>query len=275
MRSEMDSGELNSPSDDGKELIADSGSETSALKQSQILSKVLSPAVRLFLRALLERVEDLQFSIEAGDRQLLSGCIKQVTVSARKAVYKGLCLSQVRVVGQGIRTNLGQVIRRRQPLRLLEEFPVAGEVLWYQADLNASLQSPLLANGLTEFLLILLKLGLDESNTWASRSPTEVDLQAPRIAVDPNRLTISATLVAANASPTQVVLRTGFNLINGNQLQLCDPERLPYLGSSEGVPLDRLDGVSFDLGSTVCLKELLLEAGQIRCQGRVMVTPEV
>ncbi|WP_421656589.1 DUF2993 domain-containing protein [Leptothermofonsia sp. ETS-13] len=274
MRSEMDSGESVSPSDDGKELATDPGLETSGLKQSRIISTVLSPAVRLFLRTLLERAEDLQFSIEAGDRQLLSGCIKQVTVSARKAVYKGLCLSQVRIVGQGIRTNLGQVIRRRQPLRLMEPFPIVGQVLWLQADLNASLQSPLLANGMAEFLLILLKLGLDESNAWAQRLPREVSLQVPRIVLEPDRLTISATLAAANARPVNIMLRTGFNVVNGNQLQLCYPERLPHLGADKGVSLDRLEGVTFDLGSTVYLEELILEAGQIRCRGQIMVTPE-
>lgn len=279
MRSEVDPVELDASSEDANQPVAGLNLETPDLetpksKQSRIISTVLSPAIRLWIRTQLEQVEDLKFAIESGDRQLLSGSINQVTVSARKAVYKGLCFSQVYVTGRGIRTNLGQMIRRRQQFRLLEAFPIAGEVLWYQADLNSSLQAPLLAGGITEFLLMLIRLGFDDQTDLGQRSPAEVSLQVPRIVVEPERLTLSATLLPVNGNASNVTIRTGFTLENGNQLRLQNPERLSHFGAKEGVPLEHLDGVAFDLGSSVVIEHLALEAGQIRCRGEVTVTPE-
>lgn len=274
MHSKTDPDQLDALPDESEPAGLEPDLGTPKHKQSRIISTVLSPAVRLFLKTQLDQVEDLHFSIEAGDRQLLSGSINQVTVSARKAVYKGLCLSQVQITGRGIRTNLGQVVRRRRALRLTEEFPISGEVLWHQSDLNASLQAPLLAGGITEFLLALFRAGLEDQHGLGQRSPKQVNLQVPRILLEPERLTLAATLVAPNINPTSVVIRTGFRLENGNQLRLSHPERLPHLGSQQGTRLDHLDGFTFDLGSTVLLEELFLEAGQLRCRGQVMVTPE-
>jgi hypothetical protein len=273
MRIKADSAELSSPLDEGEHLASDPALSTPKQKQSRIISTVLSPAIRLWLRSQLEQAENLQFSIEAGDRQLLSGCIKQVVVSARRAVYKGLCLSQVFLVAQEIHTNLRQVLRG-QPFRLLKPFPISGEVLWNQLDLNASLQAPLLADGLTEFLLTLLRLGFDERSSLGQRSAREVSLQIPRILIQPGQLTLSAKLVAAHAAPTDVVIRTGISLPNGNQLQLCHPERLSSLEATEGTPLPHLHGVTFDLGSDVSIEDFSLEVGQIRCRGRLIVTPD-
>lgn len=274
MHSDLDSNQLDALPDEIEQPGLGMDGASPRHKQSRIISKVLSPAVRLFLKTQLDRVEDLHFSIEAGDRQLLSGSINQITVFARKAVYKGLCLSQVQIMGQEIRTNLGQVVRRRQALRLTNEFPISGEVVWHQADLNASLQAPLLAGGITEFLLALFKAGLEDRHGLGRRSPQEVCLQIPRIVLEPERLTLAATLVAPQNSPTSVVIRTGFHLENGNQLRLVQPEQLSHLGAQSGSPLHHLDGFTFDLGSSVLIQELVLEAGQLRCRGRVMVIPE-
>jgi len=69
------------------------------------------------------------------DRQILHGTIPRVSILARHAVYQGLHLTQIQLVGEGIRTNLGQVLG--QPLRLLEPVPVA-ELLLHESALNAS-----------------------------------------------------------------------------------------------------------------------------------------
>jgi hypothetical protein len=105
--------------------------------------------------------------IEGSDRQIFSGAIPKVTAAARGAVYRGLHLTEVAIEGAGIRVNLGQVIKG-QPLRLLESFPVFGVLRLIQADLNASLKAPLLADALSEFLLPLLAIGNSHSN-WKIR----------------------------------------------------------------------------------------------------------
>ncbi len=239
--------------------------------QSRIISTVLAPAVRLWVRSQLEHVDDLHLTLEAGDRQLLSGCISRVSVSAQNAVYRGLHLSQVSIVAEQIRTNLAQVLRGK-PLRLLEPFPIAGEVLLYETDLNASLQAPLLANGVIEFLLTLLRSD-EAGDDLAHQSPQEIRLQNPQVMLGEGQVTLTATLVTTSEQPTTVVIRTGLRLSQGNQLHLDHPQWLPHANARQGLPLRDLDGFAFDLGD-VSLKELNLEPGQIRCCGQIMVIPE-
>lgn len=124
---------------------------------SRIASAVLSPAVQLWLRSQVQQVDELKVKIEGSDRQIFSGAIPKVTAAASGAVYKGLHLTEVALEGCGIRINLGQALKG-QPLRLMESVPVAGVLRLSQADLNASLKAPLLADALSEFLRTMLPL---------------------------------------------------------------------------------------------------------------------
>ncbi|WP_181357501.1 DUF2993 domain-containing protein [Stenomitos frigidus] len=248
--------------------------------QSRLISTVLSPAVRLWLRSQLEHVDDLQLTIEAGDRQILSGRISGVSVSARNAVYRGLHLSQVSLIGEQICTNFAQVLRGK-PLRLTQAFPIAGDVLVYEADLNQSLQAPLLAQGVIEFLLTLLRSDEPaqgdttvEGDDLMQHTPQDIQLKDPQVLLGEGYVTLAATLVTVSKQPTTVIIRTGLRLSKGNQLHLDRPHWLPHAKARQGMPLRDLDGFAFDLGADVSLQRLSLEPGQIRCQGQIMVTPE-
>ncbi|MCL1467171.1 DUF2993 domain-containing protein [Argonema galeatum] len=162
------------------------------LKQSRIISKVLTPAVRLWLRSQVEQVEDLQINIQAGDRLLLTGHIPKVSLSARRAVYQGLYVRQIQLVAETIRINLGQVLKGKS-LRLLEPVPVTGELLVEEVDLNASLKGTLLPNALTEFLMTLLKAG-------GCQNPTELlqnrHITWEEIAIDSGKIKLSGTIIS-------------------------------------------------------------------------------
>jgi len=252
------------------ELIAPSTQAASDPKRGMI-SAVLSPAVGLWLRSQLEHVEDLQLAIEAGDRQILTGAIARVTASAHSAVYQGLHLSQATVTGVGIRTNLRQVLRGK-PLRLLEAFPVTGEVRLLEADLNASLRAPLLANAVIDFLLTLLKA--DPESELEDLSSEAIQLQNPQAMLGDGHITFTASLISTSGNATAVVIRTGLMIESGNQLKLDRPQWLAHANARQGLPLKDLDGLAFDLGSDVMLEQLTLEAGQILCAGQLMVRPE-
>ncbi len=238
---------------------------------SRIISTVLSPAIRFWLRSQLEHVDDLHLDIEAGDRQLLGGRINRVSVSARNAIYRGLHLSQVSLVGEQIRTNFAQVLRGK-PLRLLEAFPIAGDLLLHEADLNHSLRAPLLANAVIEFLLTLLRSS-DATGDELTHAPDEICLQDPQIVLGDGHVTLIATLVPQSSEPTAVVIRTGLRLSMGNQLHLDRPQWLPHAKARQGLPLRDLDGFAFDLGSDVSIQKLALEPGQLFCQGQITVIP--
>jgi LmeA-like phospholipid-binding len=235
-------------------------------ESSQIISTVLAPAVKLWLRSQLEQVEDLQVQMVAGDRQLLSGCIGSVTVSATKAVYQGLHLSHLCLTGKAIRTNLGQVLRGK-PFRLLEAFPVEGQVQLHATDLNTSLQAPLLAKALIDFLLMLLESDDEKSGS------SDLDLRDPQVILHEGGLTLSAALVSVSGTANPVAVRTQLAINEEHQLQLLDPQWLPHARAKKGIAIADLQGYTFDLGNETHIQDLTIQTHQIDVRGRTMVQP--
>jgi hypothetical protein len=234
-------------------------------KQSRMISRVLSPAVKLWLRSQLDQVEALELEIEAGDRQLLSGSLSQVIASANKAIYKGLHFSQVRVTAQAIQTNLGQVLRGK-PFRLLVPFPVSGTVTLSAADLNTSLHAPLLGNAVSDFLLGLLQ-GKMEGNS----SETATELQNIQVKLQEGGLIFNATLVQ-DEQQYPLMVQTQLSIEGGDRLRL-DQFHCQVEGATESFLSDLPTSFTFDLGLEVCLEELTIHPDKIICRGRITVIP--
>lgn len=240
-------------------------SKTLKSKKSQIISKVLSPAVQLWLRSQVEEVESLQFKIIGGDRQILSGHIPTVFVAASRAIYQGLHLSQLQLEGSSIRVNLGQILKGK-PLRLLEPVPVAGQLLLQDSDLHASLQAPLLSTAVTEFLSTLLQSN-KITNLVADLKEQQISWQQVNIAQD--QLTLFGTLTDAMQQTTPIVIRAGLQLATPQLLKL-NPFQIQI--SPTASPFN-FDGFQVDLGSDVDLQEIALTPGQLLCRGRLTVLP--
>lgn len=240
-----------------KDAIAKPTAATVSSKQSRLISKVLSPALRLWLRSLVEQVSDLEVKISGSDRQILMGNIPNVSIRANQAVYQGLHLEQIHLVGNGIRTNLSQVLRG-QPLRLVEPVLVYGELLVQQAGLNASLQSSLLSTALTDLLQMLLPkdYSLDGQVKWH------------KITIDTEQLILSGTLTHSS-STMPLSLRCGLQLLSCHELQLTYPQLQIY----PDVLLEKLENFNIDLGLHVDLQELTLHPGELVCRGGITVMP--
>lgn len=220
--------------------------------------------MQLWLRSQVEQVKDLQVTVEAGDHQILAGQIRRVSVSAQQAVYQGLHLSQIHLVGNNIHLNLAQMLRG-QPLRLLEAIPVEVELLLQAADLDGSLQAPLLATAISDFLRSLLQAG------GLMEATSAVQLHPQQISIDPGQFTLRAKLVPVHGSPISLILRAGLQLEGVHVLRLDRPR---WSSDWEGeLPLKDLDGFKLDLGSEVAIQELSLETDQLVCRGQIVVLP--
>ena len=226
---------------------------------SRIASAVLSPAVQFWLRSQVQQVDELKVKIEGSDRQIFSGAIPKVTAAARGAVYRGLHLTEVAIEGASIRVNLGQVIKG-QPLRLLESFPIFGTLRLIQADLNASLKAPLLADALSEFLLPLLP--------FTDREQPLI-LQNSQIAIDAGLVTLSAVILRADGTQIPFVLRTGLRMASGHELMFENPE----IEVSQELNSKILNGFKIDFGPEIEIEELILNRGEIVCRGGIKVLP--
>jgi hypothetical protein len=226
---------------------------------SRIASAVLSPAVKLWLRSQVQQVDELKVKIEGSDRQIFSGAIPKVTAAASGAVYKGLHLTEVALEGCGIRINLGQALKG-QPLRLVESVPVAGVLRLSQADLNASLKAPLLADALSEFLRTMLPLTDREKS---------LKLQNSQIAIEAGLLTLSATILRAGGRQIPLVLRTGLRMASGHELMFEAPE----IEMDGELKSSDFNGFKIDFGPYVEIEELILSPGEIVCRGGITVLP--
>ncbi|HEY9736640.1 MAG TPA: DUF2993 domain-containing protein [Trichocoleus sp.] len=244
--------------------------EKTAAKGSRVISRILPAAVRLWLQAQVEHVDNLVFELEGRDREILSGYLPGARVAADRAVYQGLHLSQVQVAAQEIRINLGQVLRGK-PLRLQQRFPIVGEVVLREADLAASLQAPLLQEGLRDFLRQLIAVqGADHDLRPYLGALVEenASFQVETVAIAPRQ--IALTLRPASGAASQpLVLKTDLTVREGHILVLQQPS---LQVSPETEPL-QLDGFDLDLGPEVNIDALNVTSGQIEINGTVQVVP--
>ena len=253
----------------------------SDVKGSRIIGRVLPAAVRLWLRSQVDQVEDLSLDLGGRDREIVSGYLPSVSISATGAIYKGIHIGQLALSAEDIRINIGQVLRGKS-LRLMKAFPVVGEVSLTADNLNASLTSPLLSQGLNDFWRSLIKIPAfaQTIETRYGQLPTQenVTLRSPQMRLSNQRLGISFyPRVQDKTAEQRVVLGTGLSISEGNRLQLNDPRWLETLADlsdlSKGQPIDELQEFQWDLGSDTQLTQLVLQTGQLLCSGQIMVNP--
>lgn len=226
-------------------------------KQGQLITRILGPALSLWLRSQLDSIENLQITLTGGNRQILSGSIPSVLISASHAIYQGIHLSEISLQGLGIRFNISEVIKGK-PLYLIDPVPIDAKLNLSQANVNASLKAPLFVQAVQEFLDSWLH---PVTNSWDN---LQIHLGQDRLTVTGVCQLVKQT---ENTSPRSAVLQMGIEIRNGHQLYLLNPQL-----QIEGEDTNHLDNFSWDLGSEVIISELTLIPGQLTCQGQIRVT---
>ncbi len=112
-----------------------------------IVSSVLCPLIKLWLRSQVEAVEALEVKIQGANRQILQGQVPQAEVSGLGIVYQGLSLSKVNLVAEGINLNISQILQG-QSLKLLEPIKVQLDLILDSQDLKKCLSSTLVTEAL-------------------------------------------------------------------------------------------------------------------------------
>lgn len=234
-------------------------------KSSGLISKILSPALRLWLRSQVEQIEDLQLQIDGRDRQILSGHVPGVFLKSRRAIYRGLHLGDVKLAGQNIRINIGQIIKGK-PLQLLEPIQLGGEIRLEQADLQSSLSSEILVGAFRELLIALLDL---QGVAAPEQQLAPFAIAWENIVLDSNHFTLTGTLTPKEGNQTPLKIHAALELLSPQCLQLT-PVILDIL---PGLTSDNLSAFAVNLGKDVELEALVVEAGHLFCQGRLLVRP--
>lgn len=223
----------------------------------KIITKVLTSAIKLWLRTQLNQVSDLDVQIKASDRQLISGYIPAVSISASKSVYKGLHITEIELYAEKIQLNVSSILRG-QPLKLSEIVPVVGKLIVEEQDLNNSLSSPLLLTAINDLLTTLLpQSGVNsQSLTWR------------KITLD-NQLLMLHGITISDTYETFFNIHLGLKLLNGQELQFTQVE----IKSDKEVILEGYAPDIINLGTDVDIQEILLQPGQLTCYGRININP--
>lgn len=229
-----------------------------APKQGHLISKILAPALKLWLRSQLDSIENLQLTLGGGNRQILSGSIPTVSISASHAIYQGIHLSQISLQGRGIRFNIRDVLKGK-PLHPIDPVLIDAQLQLSQADLDASLTAPLFVQAVQEFLGSWLQ---SHADSW---NHLRINLGCDRLIVTGDRRLVDEP---ANATARSVEIEMGLEIRNGHQLYLVNPQL-----QVDGEAIAHLEDFSWDLGSQVIISQFTLMPGQLTCQGQITLTP--
>ena len=228
-----------------------------------MISKLLSTAVKLYLRSQVRQVEELQVDIIGKNKQILQGYIPQVLLNCNRAVYRGLHLREVKLTGSDIAFNLPEVIKNK-PLRLLEPIFVKIKLELDAADLQASLASDLLQDGLFDLWQMILSA---QQIDLASSELVNSKIEWRNIAIANRELNLVGTYRDASGKPNELYLSTKLALADSHTLCLSPLNITSEFFSFE----DLADRLEIDLGTDVAIEQLAIESEQIFCAGKIRV----
>ena len=255
---------------------------------NHFISRMLTPAMRLWLNTQIDDAQELALSIKSSDRQILQGHIPSVHIAATQVVYRGLRLSSIDVAAHNIYTNGLQVLRGH-PFQLLESVSINVTLMLTEEDLNQSLQTPLLHNAVEDLIhRILIECtdlhDLDQTNSGfgegdgslMSRGFDDLQISQTHISLQQDTVAISGQLSSPSMRgdrPRMFRLTMGLVLANGYTLAFHSPCLEMDGIQVQGRSLERLEKFSINLGETTDLSTLNIGERHLTCQGRILVVP--
>lgn len=227
-----------------------------------LIDRLLSGAVRLWLQSQVSTIDDLNLQIIGKDKQIISGYIPQVFVSATNVIYQGIQISKLKIVGNKIKFNLPQVVKRK-PLQLLEPIEIDLEVFLREIDLQKSLSSSLLATGLTDlwkrFLIpsVAQSAQKNEFYQWHSLSLSEAKLFFQGIH---KKLENDDLLIGIE---TKIRLNDSHTLLLSPVKIITIPE----------LPVTKTENLTLDLGTQISIARLEITKEHLLVRGTITVFP--
>jgi hypothetical protein len=224
-----------------------------------MIDRVITTAIKLWLRSQVDTVEDLQVNIIGGDRQILQGYLPQIALTSSSGIYRGLYLRQIALKATNIRFNLPEVLKGKS-LKLLAPIPVVTAISLTAEDLQASLGSPLLSSALTDLCKNLI---------FSSDSHSHLDLNWQNIDFAEQKLTLRGTISSTQIPITQIEIIAGLNLANSHTL-LLSPIAIT---THPQLSIEPLDSWKIDLGNLVRIDELSIDSQTLCCSGQITIIP--
>ncbi|HHP7230234.1 MAG TPA: DUF2993 domain-containing protein [Xenococcaceae cyanobacterium] len=226
-----------------------------------IITRLLAGGIKLWLRSQLTETANLKVKIGGKDRQIVTGYVPEVFIAANSAQYQKIALSQVAIEGKNLRFNLTEIIKS-QPFRLLEPISVTIKLCLTQSDLQASLASTLLSEGLTNFWHNLLQ----ETNLTIAEEFKTATLIWQQLSLEAATLKLQG-IMQPNQSPIRII--AGLTLANPQTLLLSP---VTILGVP-GLSANSMANFAIDLGDHVCISDLNLGTDRLFLTGSMTIFP--
>ncbi|MEL6441940.1 MAG: DUF2993 domain-containing protein [Cyanobacteria bacterium J06621_8] len=224
-----------------------------------MINKLLSAAVKLYLRSQVEQGSNLQVKVWGKNKQILQGYIPQVFLSCDRPIYQGLHLGYVELKGGNIAINLPEVLKRK-PLRLLEPVFVDLQLKLDADDLSASLESELLQSGLNDLWQLIV--------ASQSASPvSDLAIAWQDIAINQGRLILTGSYQNSSNEMAEIRLLSDLSLADQHTLCLSNlkfTNKPPFPGTFQ-------ESLKIDLGRDVAISKLIVESEQIICAGKIRI----
>jgi len=107
-----------------------------------VVSSVLIPIIKLWLRSQVEHIDILEIAIAGKSRQILSGDIPKANVIGAGVKYQGLAVTNIDLCAEAIHLNISEILKG-EALRLLDPIRVTMDVEIATEDLQSCLKSPI------------------------------------------------------------------------------------------------------------------------------------
>ena len=226
------------------------------------IDRLLSGAVRLWLQSQVSAIEDLNLKIIGKNKQIIQGYIPQIFISANNTIYQGIEISKLEIVGNNIKFNLPQVVKRK-PLQLLEPIKIEIEVFLKERDLQKSLSSSLLATGLTDLWSRFLMPDL------APLDSKNVLYQWNCLSLSKGRLFFSGNSKKLEYDDLPIGIDARIELKNSHTL-LLSPIKIITLPE---LPITETENLTLDLGKQVSIAQLEITEKHLLVRGTITVFP--
>ncbi|KAH9324598.1 hypothetical protein KI387_004776, partial [Taxus chinensis] len=230
--------------------------KTTAVHRSDgFVGRLLQTSVTTLLRSQLEHCRELEVSVSGNNYELFRGRVKNLKISAKGAVYKGIYLTNVQLAASDIKLKLNSS-------RLLKEsFQVRASVQMNEQDLLSSLASPLLAKLIHQISSGRLRISFSE---------IKLSLKKGALQLQPDSIPKILSFASTPLKITEEDRRTALKLqVEDEGKSLC------ILPSNTGTPGDSEPAYlrKFWLGPDVSIKTLEVQRSGILLDGHFLVRP--
>ncbi len=233
-------------------------------KKSEIISSILTPAIKFWVRSQLNSTEELDIKIDAGDKQILTGRINKVFLEAKQTIYQGIYINKAEVNTQNIAVNLGEILRGK-PLKLLNPIYVVGDIEITSQNLHDSLQSHLLKQALTDLVKLLLE---NQELNNIDNILQKYDFDWKKLVISEQKIAIYAQTFNKNDKETKELFITAHLLLKNNHEILLNPIEIQGIKELNNIIINDF---SIDLGKEVELKKIEINTQKLHCTGKIKV----